>query len=275
MVNRADRCDNGQPAGDSSMIPIPRVNILGVGVTPVNLTQTVEILEKWRGEARRKYVCFTSVHGLVEAQRDPEIRSALNKSGLTTEDGMPLVWWCRGSGYVDAGRVCGTDLLLAMCERGSQRGHRHFFYGGSPHVVEKLVSRLRQRFPGLMVVGYRSPPFRTLTREEDAADVEAINDARPDFVWVGLGMPKQEKWMVQHVGRVQAAALLGIGAAFDFVAGTKPRAPLWMQHVGLEWLFRLLTEPRRLAHRYLIYNTIFVALALQQIVGWKPHARDW
>jgi N-acetylglucosaminyldiphosphoundecaprenol N-acetyl-beta-D-mannosaminyltransferase len=272
-VNQADRREDSQAVGVPSIIP--RVNVLGVGVTPVNIVQTVEILEKWRAEERREYVCFTSVHGLVEAQRDPEIRSALNRAGLTTEDGMPLVWWCRGSGYSDASRVCGTDLLIAMCERSSRRGHRHFFYGGSPHVVETLVARLKHRFPGLTIAGYRSPPFRPMTKEEDAADVRAINETRPDFVWVGLGMPKQEKWMVQHVGKIQAAALLGIGAAFDFVAETTPRAPIWMQRVGLEWLFRLMTEPRRLAHRYVVYNSIFVIRALQQIAGWKSYAQDW
>ena len=120
-----------------------------------------------------------------------------------------------------------------MCERAPQTGHRHYFYGGSPRVVEALVSRLMQRFPGLIVAGYRSPPFRPQTPEEDAADVRAINETRPDYVWVGLGMPKQDKWIVHHVGKIQAAALLGVGAAFDFVAGTKPQAPLWMQRSGL------------------------------------------
>jgi N-acetylglucosaminyldiphosphoundecaprenol N-acetyl-beta-D-mannosaminyltransferase len=269
----ADQDENDPLAGVPTVIP--RVNILGVGVTPLNLMQTVEILEKWRAEGRREYVCCTSVHGLVEAQRDPEIRSALNRSGLTTEDGMPLVWWCQHSGYSDAGRVCGSDLLLAMCERAPRHGHRHYFYGGSPRVVEALVSRLERRFPGFVVAGYRSPPFRPLSQEEDDADVQAINETRPDFVWVGLGFPKQDKWMVQHLGKIQAAALLGVGAAFDFVAETKPRAPLWMQRSGTEWLFRLMTEPRRLAGRYLVYNSIFVARALQQLAGWKTYAPDW
>jgi N-acetylglucosaminyldiphosphoundecaprenol N-acetyl-beta-D-mannosaminyltransferase len=271
----ADQRENSriQPASVPSLIP--RVNILGVGVTPVNLPQTVDILEKWRAEGRREYVLCTSVHGLVEAQRDPEIRSALNRSGLTTEDGMPLVWWCQRSGHSSAGRVSGTDLLLAMCERAAQNSQRHYFYGGSPRVVEAMVSRLVERFPGITIAGYHSPPFRPLTPEEDAADIRAINEARPDYVWVGLGMPKQDKWIVQHVGKIQAAALLGVGAAFDFVAGTKPRAPLWMQRSGFEWLFRLLTEPRRLAHRYLVYNTIFLVRALQQVTGWKSYARDW
>ena len=139
----------------------------------------------------------------------------------------------------------------------------------------QLVSRLTQRYPGLVVAGHRSPPFRPLTDEEDAVDVGAINAARPDFVWIGLGMPKQEKWMAAHVGRIEAAALIGVGAAFDFHAGAKPRAPLWMQRCGLEWLFRLGSEPRRLAGRYLIDNTIFLTYAAQQLAGRKCYARDW
>ncbi|MGA8709308.1 MAG: WecB/TagA/CpsF family glycosyltransferase [Steroidobacteraceae bacterium] len=252
----------------------PRVNILGVGVMPVNLARTVVTLEKWREEGRREYVCFATVHGLVQAQRDAEFLSAFNRAGLTTEDGMPLVWWCRLSGFSDAGRVCGPDLLVAMCERASQRGHRHYFYGGSPRVAKQLVSRLTRRFPGLVVAGFRSPPFRPPNREEDAADIAAINLARPDFVWVGLGTPKQEKWMAQHVGKINATALLGVGAAFDFLSGAKPRAPLWMQRSGFEWLFRLMTEPRRLAHRYLVDNAVFAVRLLQQVAGGKSHTQD-
>jgi N-acetylglucosaminyldiphosphoundecaprenol N-acetyl-beta-D-mannosaminyltransferase len=252
-----------------------RVNILGVGVTPFDLAQAVATLDAWREERRHDYVCCVSVHGLVTAQRDPEIRNALNRAGLATEDGMPLVWWCRWAGFAQAGRVCGSDLLDAMCVLGVGRGHRHYFYGGSPRVVEQLVSRLTRRYPGLVIAGYRSPPFRPLTVEEDAVEVAAINEARPDFVWVGLGMPKQEKWMAAHVGKIEAAALIGVGAAFDFHAGAKPRAPFWMQRSGLEWLFRLISEPRRLAGRYLIDNTIFVAHTVQQLAGLKSYARDW
>lgn len=254
---------------------VPKVNILGVGVTPSNLFEVIATLGKWREEGRREYVCCTAVHSLVGAQQDPEVRSALNQAGLATTDGMPLVWWCRLSGYRDAGRASGSDLLLAMCERAAEHGHRHFFYGGNPRVVETLVLRLKQRFPSLVVAGYRSPPFRSLTQEEDAADVQAINETDPDFVWVGLGTPKQDKWMAQHVGKIHASALLGVGAAFDFVSGAKPRAPLWMQRSGLEWLFRFMTEPRRLAPRYFVIIPIFVVRALQQLAGWKFYARDW
>jgi N-acetylglucosaminyldiphosphoundecaprenol N-acetyl-beta-D-mannosaminyltransferase len=252
-----------------------RVNILGVGVTPLHLAQAVETLNEWRETGRRDYVCCVSVHGLVTAQRDLSVRAALNRSGLATEDGMPLVWWCRRVGFAQAGRVCGSDLLDAMCALAVRRGHRHYFYGGGPRVVEQLVSRLTQRYPGLVVAGYRAPPFRPLTEEEDAADVAAINAARPDFVWIGLGMPKQEKWMAAHVGKIDAAALIGVGAAFDFHAGTKPRAPLWMQRSGLEWLFRLVSEPRRLAGRYFVANTIFLAHAARQLAGWESFAQDW
>src|ERR1700730_3003016 len=258
----------------SSDLP-QRVNILGVGVMPLNLGQAVAELEKWQRERRRDYVCCITVHSLVTAQRDPEIRNALNRSGLATEDGMPLVWWCRWAGFPQAGRVYGPDLLDAMCAVATRRSHRHYFYGGSQRVVEQLVSRLSKRYPGLVVAGYRSPPFRPLTEEEDEADIAAINEAHPDFVWVGLGMPKQERWMLSHVGRVQAAALIGVGAAFDFHAGTKPWAPRWMQRSGLEWLFRLASEPRRLARRYTVDNALFVAHAIRQLTGMKSYAREW
>lgn len=263
---------DGRRAGDLG--PNAKVNILGVGITPVNLAQAVATLDEWSCEGRREYVCCVSVHGLVTAQRDPEIRDVINRARLATEDGMPLVWWCRRAGFAQAGRVCGSDLLDAMCALAVQRGHRHYFYGGSQRAVEQLVARLSRRYPGLLIVGHRSPPFRALSPKEDEDDVAEINEARPDFVWVGLGMPKQEKWIASHVGRIDAAALIGIGAAFDFHAGTKPRAPLWMQRSGFEWLFRLITEPRRLAHRYLIDNSIFVGHALRQLAGWKSYAAD-
>ena len=256
------------PAGD-------KVNILGVGAMPLDLDKAVAMLEQWRIERRREYVCLISVHGLVVAQRDPTVRSALNHCGLAAEDGMPLVWWSRLAGFSEARRVCGSDLLDEVCAYGVPRKYSHYFYGASPRVLELLVDRLRRRHPGLIVAGYRSPPFRPLSAAEDAADIAAINEARPDFVWVGLGMPKQEKWMVEHLGKIDAAALIGVGAAFDFHAGTKPRAPIWMQRSGLEWLFRLMTEPRRLAHRYLIDNALFVGHTLQQLTGRKIYTRDW
>jgi N-acetylglucosaminyldiphosphoundecaprenol N-acetyl-beta-D-mannosaminyltransferase len=263
--------DAALSAGPSA---IDRVNILGVGAMPLNLGKAVATLERWRTEGQRKYVCVISVHGLVVAQRDPAIRSALNHCSMATEDGMPLVWWSRLAGFSQARRVCGSDLLDAVCGYGLERGYRHYFYGSSPDVLGLLTERLQRRYPGLIVAGSHSPPFRALTADEDAEDIASINETRPDFVWVGLGMPKQEKWMVEHLGKIDATALIGVGAAFDFHAGTKPRAPIWMQRSGLEWLFRLLTEPRRLAHRYLIDNSLFIGHMLQQATGLRKYSLD-
>ncbi len=247
----------------------------GVGVMPMTIERAVSTLDRWRQDGRRDFVCCVSVHGLVTAQRDPVVRQALNRSGLATQDGMPLVWWSRHSGFSEAGRVCGPDLMEAVMAVSAERKYRHYFYGGDVNGVVKLVDNLQRRFPGLIVAGYRSPPFRPLTEAEDAADVAEINAASPDFVWVGLGMPKQEKWMLSHVGRIQAAALLGVGAAFDFHSGAKPRAPKWMQRSGVEWLFRLASEPRRLGRRYCIDNAVFLAHGLQQIAGLRTYAQDW
>lgn len=245
----------------------PRVNILGVGVMPLDLGRAVAILDQWRVAGWREYVCCVCVHGLVVAQQDPAMRRILNRSGLSTTDGMPLVWWCRRAGAAAARRVYGPDLLDAVCAYGIERGYRHYFYGATPEVIAKLVARLTARHRGLIVAGHHAPPFRPLTAAEQEADIAAINAAQPDFVWVGLGMPKQERWLAAHLGRIEATALLGVGAAFDFHAGTKPQAPRWMQRSGTEWLFRLACEPRRLAHRYFVGNTIFAALILQQMTG--------
>ena len=254
---------------------LARVNILGIGAMPMVLPQAVATLEGWREQGRRDYVCCICVHGLVSAQRDPAVRAALNGAGLATQDGMPLVWRSRSAGFPNAHRVCGTDLMEAMLSISADRQHRHYFYGGQDVTLGKLVAAMQARFPGMIVAGYRSPPFRPLTEAEDAADVAAINAARPDFLWIGLGMPKQEKWMAAHVGRIDAVAMLGVGAAFDFLAGVKPRAPRWMQRTGTEWLFRLASEPRRLAHRYIIDNAIFVFCSLQQMCGLRIYAQDW
>ena len=260
--------------GRSLPVVSDRVNIIGVGATPQDLNTAVATLDRWRAERRQEYVCVVSVHGLVVAQRDPLIRHALNHCGMATEDGMPLVWWSRLAGFSQARRVCGFDLLDSVCAYGVPYKFRHYFYGASPKVLELLIERLQKRYPGICVAGSHSPPFRPLSLAEDSADIAAINDTQPDFVWVGLGMPKQEKWMVEHLGKVNATALIGVGAAFDFHAGTKPRAPVWMQQAGLEWVFRLLTEPRRLAHRYVIDNALFIGHMLRQVTGLKTYAQD-
>nr|HID14252.1 glycosyltransferase [Anaerolineae bacterium] len=239
---------------------LKRVNVLGVGVSAVNMAITLETIEDWIARREPHYVCVTGVHGVMESQRDPEVRRIHNASGLTTPDGMPLVWLSRLRGRRHVERVYGPDLMVALCERSAERQYRHFFYGGARGVPEQLAANLRRRFPRLQVVGTYSPPFRSLTPEEDEQVVQMINQTAPDIVWVGLSTPKQERWMAAHIGRVKAPVLIGVGAAFDFLAGRKKQAPRWMQRSGLEWLFRLLTEPRRLWRRYLINNPLFVLL---------------
>ncbi|MGH7879262.1 MAG: WecB/TagA/CpsF family glycosyltransferase, partial [Candidatus Binataceae bacterium] len=220
------------------------------------------------------YVCVTSVHGVVESQRDESLRLIHNNAGMVTPDGMPLVWVSRLMGFRQTQRVYGPDLMLAVCERAAARGYRHFFYGGGPGVAERLSERLCNRYPGLRVAGIHSPPFRALSPAEDCAVVEQINSSGADIVWVGISTPKQERWMAAHVRRLNAAALIGVGAAFDFHAGLKKQAPRWMRRSGLEWTFRLATEPRRLWRRYLASNPVFVALVAMQLMGGKTYSLD-
>lgn len=236
-----------------------RVDVLGVRVSAIDMAMAVDEITGWVERGERRYVCVTGVHGVMESQRDPELARIHNESGMTTPDGMPMVWAGRAAGAAWMERVYGPDLMLAVCARAAERGWRSYFYGGAEGVPERLAERLGARFPGLVVAGAWSPPFRPLTPEEDDEVVARINAARPDLVWVGLSTPKQERWMAAHVGRIEAAALLGVGAAFDIHAGTLRQAPLWMQRSGLEWLFRLAVEPRRLWRRYLVNNPRFVA----------------
>ena len=252
----------------------PRVNILGVGISAINMDIALDLIEAWIAHRESHYICVTPVHSVMECQRDPELRHICNASGMTTPDGMPLVWLSRLHGYHYVDRVYGPDLMLALCECSARRSYRHFFYGGAEGVPEQLAANLQHRFPGLIIVGIYSPPFRSLTPDEDDQIVQMINDANPDVVWVGLGSPKQERWMAAHIGRLKAPVLIGVGAAFDFLAGRKRQSPRWMQHSGLEWLFRLLTEPRRLWRRYLVNNPLFVLLVLAQALGLRRYSLE-
>jgi N-acetylglucosaminyldiphosphoundecaprenol N-acetyl-beta-D-mannosaminyltransferase len=244
-----------------------RVNVLGVGVSAINIGQALETIDGWIARAERRYVCVTGVHGVMESQRDETVRSIHNAAGLVTPDGMPLVWLGRATVGEHVDRVYGPELMLAVCEQSRMHGYRHYFYGGAPGVPEQLAARLQARFPGLQVCGAFSPPFGAVSPEEDEATVRRINDARPDIVWVGLSTPKQERWMHLHRDRLDAPVLVGVGAAFDFHAGLKRQAPRWIQRSGLEWLFRLLTEPRRLWRRYLRNNPEFAWKLLLQAAG--------
>lgn len=248
-----------------------KVNILGVGVSPIKMNDALRAIAQWVHEQTHTYVCVTSVNGIMESQQSPDLRAIHNKAGMVTPDGMPLVWLSHLTGYKNVERVYGPDLMLAVCEESLKQGYRHFLYGGEDGIPQLLAQQLQKRFPGLCITGTYSPPFRQLTPEEDTAVIQTINESGADIIWVGLSTPKQERWMAEHVGKLNAAVLIGVGAAFDFHAGVKKQAPHWMQQHGFEWLFRLLSEPRRLWRRYLIYNPLFVGLVFLQMLGWKKY----
>jgi N-acetylglucosaminyldiphosphoundecaprenol N-acetyl-beta-D-mannosaminyltransferase len=202
------------------------------------------------------------MHGVMESQKDPELRKIINASDMNVPDGMPAVWVGRLAGFrrKQMDRVCGPDLMLEICERSARDGLTHFFYGGNEGVAELLAQRLAERFPGFKTVGCYTPPFRQLTPEEIDQVVRMVNEANPDYLWVGLSTPKQERWMSQFAPRLKVGVMLGVGAAFDFHTGKVARAPYWMQRSGLEWFYRVVKEPRRLYRRYLGNIPPFVAL---------------
>ena len=253
-----------KPAALAAFPFAERPPIAGVGFDLVGYEDVLARITGWRERGERGYVVLANPHSVMLCQRDPAMRMATEGAGLTLPDGVGIILAAKLLRYPQRGRVAGPTLLLRLCDWGRQHGYRHYFYGGWQGVAESLASRLRDEFPGLHVAGTHSPPFRTVTEEEDAALIEKINLARPDIVWVGLGAPKQEKWMAAHVGRVEAAAMIGVGAAFDFHSGNVRWAPPWVRWLGLEWLFRLACEPRRMWRRYLLDSPHFLLRVLMQ-----------
>jgi N-acetylglucosaminyldiphosphoundecaprenol N-acetyl-beta-D-mannosaminyltransferase len=243
---------------------LPVFDVVGVRVAARTFDDAIGMLLS-APERGRIGVHFATTHTLVEANDRPWLREGLNRpNSVVAPDGMPLVWVGRLLGRT-VERVCGPDAMLAVMDRGRALGRRHFLYGGAPGIPERLTDRLTERFPGLQIAGAYSPPFRELSDEEDAAEVERINASDADYVWVGLGSPKQDRWVLEHRDRLAPPVLLAVGAAFDFHSGNLRRAPRWMQRTGTEWIFRLLAEPRRLIKRYTVTNTRFGLLLLQQL----------
>ena len=249
-----------------------RYDVAGVRVAAFTFEEAIELLLDAPGN-RRLGVHFCTTHTVVEANDQAWLRAGLNADdAIAAPDGMPLVWVGRAGGqHVE--RVCGPDAMLALMDRGRARGARHYLYGGAAGVPEQLAQRLQGRVPGLVIAGTWSPPFRPLTPDEDAAEVARINDARPDYVWVGLGSPKQDRWVMEHRQRLTASVVLAVGAAFDFHSGNLRRAPRWMQRTGTEWIFRLLAEPRRLAKRYTVTNSRFAFLLARQFLSGRRRSR--
>ena len=249
---------------------IPRANVLGVGVSSINLAQAVAALDEALRLRRKGYICFAGVHPVMEAQADAELKRIYNRSFLTTPDGMPMVWLNRWQGVRHVSRVYGPDLMLEIFRLSESRGWKHFFYGGSDGVAEAMRVEMMNRFPKLQVVGTFEPPFRALTAEEETQLSAQVRAAQPDLMWVGLGSPKQDRFMAAMLPKLDVTLMAGVGAAFNFFTGRVPQAPRWMQRSGLEWFYRCLHEPR-VRGRYFSTVPRFIVAALAQQWGLKKY----
>ena len=249
--------------------PIREYSVLGTRVNAVQIPDVIAQMREWiaRRDACR-YIAVTGMHGVTEAKHDPQLRAALASASLVVPDGMPLVWLGRRHGFALPRRVYGPELMLRFWQQ-TCSPYRHFLYGGAPGVADALAYKFQCLFPDHQIVGAFSPPYRHLTSDEDQEICSVINDSKPDIVWIGLGTPKQERWMRDHQDRLTAPVLVGVGAAFDFHAGRIRSAPPWMGEHGLEWLFRLIQEPRRLWRRYLLRGSEFTALAILELLRQK------
>ena len=253
---------------------LPRVNVLGIGLSVLNLDLALAAISDALESKSKGYICVTGVHGVMEAQGDPALRGILNRAFLNTPDGMPMVWAGKLRGHREMNRVYGPDLMNLVCDWSRQKNYTHFFYGGADGVARELKRRLVEKFPGLKVVGTYTPPFRALNADEEAELVRRVAALKPDMIWVGLSTPKQERFMAQYGANLTATLMFGVGAAFDFHAGRVRQAPRWMQRSGLEWFFRLCCEPKRLWKRYLKNNPLFVGKFFCQLAGFKKYGLD-
>ena len=245
---------------------IRRYDVIGCKISAVNLDRAVDAILRYHSSGDGGYVCFANVHVTVTAYRSAEYRALVNGSLLTLADGKPVYWLGRILGNRDIQHIAGPDFLPIILAQKSDPPLRHYFYGGRPEVLEELIQSLKRRFPGALFVGWDSPPFRELSAGESAEAIMRIKDSKADIVWVGLGTPKQDYWMRAHRAALSPAILMGVGAAFDFHAGCLKRAPRWMRLIGLEWLYRLMQEPRRLWRRYLVDNTRFVLYVFWDLI---------
>jgi len=244
-----------------------RFHVLGVPVDAVQMRDVIERMERWifQRDASR-HIAVTNAHGVVESLHDGGFKQALESADMVVADGMPLAWLGRRNGFEMPHHLCGPDLFVTFCRETYARGYRHYLYGGAPGATEALAEVLRRKFPGVRIAGMCSPPFRPLKPGEDQQVVEMINRSGADVVWVGLGCPKQERWMYEHRDRLTVPVVVGVGSAFDLLGGRLPRAPRVMSLLGLEWLYRFLREPGRLLRRTLISHSSFVYYCFREKV---------
>lgn len=243
--------------------PFPVCRILGVNIAITNMSRTLAYLKDHLDKLSGSYICISNVHTTVMSYEDPTYRRIQNHAALALPDGAPLSAVCRKRGFTEAERVTGPDLMGEIFRISVEEGYRHYFYGSTRETLDALEARLLEKYPGIRIAGAYAPPFRPLSEEEDRTVVEQINRAQADFVWVGLGAPKQELWMAEHRQRIQGL-MIGVGAGFDYHAGTLKRAPVWMQRLSLEWVYRLMQDPGRLWKRYWVTNRKFLRLVKRE-----------
>lgn len=249
-----------------------RSGVLGIPIDVLDWTSALRRIMTWAANRESRYVCICNAHSVVTATREADFAKVIDDSDMATPDGAPVAWVMRKTGHPQQQRINGPDLMLRLCAAAVDQGTTLFLFGSTEETLKRLRTTLPALFPGLQIAGSLSPPFRSLTVEEDEANVRIINESGAGIILVSLGCPKQERWMREHRGRVHGV-MLGVGAAFDFHAGTISRAPQWMQANGLEWLHRLASEPRRLWRRYLSTNSAFVAGALKQLIAGTKQPR--
>lgn len=241
------------------MEELQHCEILKTNINVTNMSDTIKYIDGHLDDLRGKYICVSNVHTTVMSYENEEYRKIQNGAAMALPDGAPLSSYSRRKGYKQAQRVTGPDLMLELFAISKEKGYRHYFYGATEETLQSMKEVLERDYPGIQIAGMYAPPFRALTPQEDAQVVAKINESRPDFIWIGLGAPKQEEWMYQHMGQLQGV-LIGVGAGFDYLAGYIKRAPRWMQRMSLEWLYRLLQDPKRLWRRYFTSNVKFICL---------------
>ncbi|MDD5465392.1 MAG: WecB/TagA/CpsF family glycosyltransferase [Candidatus Omnitrophica bacterium] len=249
------------------------LDILGMRVDLVQIPDVIKRISGWiENKKIGNYVVVANAYDMIAGKKNDKVRNAINGSSLSVSDGISLVLLSRFKGHPLKRRVYGPDLMLESLRLAEIKGYSNFFYGTTQVTLNLLVNNLKARFPGLVVAGTYAPPFRALDNDEDKTIVEIINKVSPDLLWVGLGTPKQQLWMYEHKDKLKVAVVVGVGAAFDFLAGVKPQAPRWIRDNGFEWLFRLITEPKRLWRRYLVNYPLFVYYVLIDLI-FKSHSR--